>query len=97
MMGIGVRGDLSTSFLAHGWAPATPAAIVSAASMPNESVWIGRLEELGDAVVPASLPGVLVIGDVVRVRESLVARAVPATEVPASGMDAVDEVMYGRH
>jgi uroporphyrin-III C-methyltransferase/precorrin-2 dehydrogenase/sirohydrochlorin ferrochelatase len=93
MMGIGVRGELAKSFLARGWAPTTPAAIVSAASMPDEAVWTGRLEQLGDAVVPASLPGVLVIGDVVRVRASLVARA----GVPAYSRDAGDEVMYGRH
>jgi siroheme synthase len=97
MMGLGVRGELSTSLVAHGWAPTTPAAIVCAASTVDEWVWSGRLAELGGAQVPESLAGVLVIGDVVGVRASLLRHAAPVDGVRTTDADAVDEVMYGRH
>ncbi len=96
MMGLGVRGELSEKFVSHGWPPTTPAAIVCAASTPNEWVWTGELAGLGGATVPELLPGVLVVGDVVRVREVLL-----QTVAPAAGGEtysgAADEVMYGRH
>ncbi len=97
MMGLGVRAELSTSFIAHGWEPSTPAAIVCAASTSNEWVWSGQLADLGSAEVPELLPGVLVIGDVVRVRETLLRTVVPAVGAETTNTDAVDEVMYGRH
>jgi len=97
MMGLGVRAELSRSFVAHGWAPTTPAAIVCGASTPDAWIWSGQLAGLGDAVVPESLPGVLVIGDVVRVREALLGAVAPAAAADTTSADAVDEVMYGRY
>jgi hypothetical protein len=52
---------------------------------------------LGGAQVPESLAGVLVIGDVVRVREALLGHVAPAADARTTDADAVDEVMYGRH
>jgi uroporphyrin-III C-methyltransferase len=96
MMGLGVRAALAASFVARGWTPATPAAIVCAASTANEWVWTGTLEELGAVEVPATLAGVLVIGDVVRVRAALGATSAP---VPVAGASAAPahEVKYGRY
>ena len=75
MMGVGVRSGLMEHLLAHEWRQNTPAAIVCAASTPDEWTWMGTLAELGSTPVPDGLAGVLVIGDVVRVRERLAGRS----------------------
>jgi uroporphyrin-III C-methyltransferase/precorrin-2 dehydrogenase/sirohydrochlorin ferrochelatase len=85
LMGIGSRAQLARTLIARGWRAATPAAIVCGASTPDEWVWTGVVSELGDAGVPEGVAGVMVIGDVVRMRESLAGRA------------AAEEVKYGRH
>ncbi len=71
LMGVGARGDLASRLMAHGWSVDTPAAIVCAASTPDAWTWTGTLAQLGAATPPAGLAGVLVIGEVVRVREVL--------------------------
>ena len=75
MMGVGVRSGLMENLLAREWRQNTPAAIVCAASTPDEWTWTGTLAELGSTPVPDGLAGVLVIGDVVRVRERLAGRS----------------------
>jgi uroporphyrin-III C-methyltransferase len=82
MMGVAARAGIAATLLSCGWRPTLGAAIVSGASTAHEWIWTGTLEGLGDAAAPADVPGVLVIGDVVDVREALVATARP-------------EVMYG--
>ncbi len=96
MMGLGVRVELSAALVAHGWAPTTPAAIVCAASTADEWVWTGQVSDLGAADVPESLAGVLIVGDVVRVRGALRRAAAPAADADGTDADA-NEVMYGRH
>ena len=71
LMGVGSRGDLASRLMAHGWSSDTPAAIVCAASTPDAWTWTGTLARLGAATPPAGLAGVLVIGEVVRVRDVL--------------------------
>jgi len=90
MMSVGARGDLAAKLMAHGWGGETPAAIVCAASTADEWVWTGRLAEMGSVEVPAGLAGVLIVGEVVRVRAALGAARVPRGA-------AVDEVNYGGH
>jgi uroporphyrin-III C-methyltransferase / precorrin-2 dehydrogenase / sirohydrochlorin ferrochelatase len=85
LMGVGSRGELAQRLVAHGWRAETPAAIVCGASTPDEWVWTGIVSELGQVEVPAGIAGVVVIGDVVRIRESL------------AGSVAAEEVKYGRH
>ena len=75
MMGIGARAELAARLLSHGWNADAPAAIVCAASTPDEWVWTGTLSVLGAAEAPAGAAGVLVIGEVVRVRRELAAAA----------------------
>ena len=88
MMGVAVRAEIARQFMDHGWSPETRAAIICAASTVEEWVWTGSLASLGDAEPPQGIAGVLVVGEVVSVREMLaVARARPA---------ATDEVKYGR-
>ena len=97
MMGMGVRAELAASLIAHGWAPSVPAAIVCAASTADEWIWTGDIAGLGTVDVPENLPGVLVVGDVVRVRDTLRAKPVRADNETSRGAAAVDEVKYGRH
>lgn len=68
LMGLGTRARLAATLVACGWSPATPAAIILAASSPHATRWIGTVAELGSATMPAGLddaPGTLVIGAVV--------------------------------
>jgi uroporphyrin-III C-methyltransferase / precorrin-2 dehydrogenase / sirohydrochlorin ferrochelatase len=71
MMGIGARGELGAKLLAHGWNGDTPAAIVCAATTADEWTWTGRLADIGAAEAPPNLAGVLVVGDVVRLRQEI--------------------------
>ncbi len=88
LMGLNGRGEIAREFIAHGWSPDTRAAIVCGASTPDEWIWTGALAELGASEPPDGVAGVLVIGEVVSIREALAA----ASERPA----AADEVSYGR-
>lgn len=89
LMGVGARNELASRLIAHGWLPETPAAIVCGASTPDAWTWTGRLEAMGGAAAPQGAAGVLVVGEVVQVRDALN----KATARPAG---AEDEVKYGR-
>ena len=88
MMGLHRRSEIAGQFIAHGWAPETPAAIVCGASTAEEWAWTGTLDEIGSPAPPAGVAGVVVIGEVVSLGEALAA----ANAGPA----AADEVRYGR-
>ena len=72
LMGLGTRRELGSQLMAHGWSPATPAAIVCDGSTPHEWTWTGSLEQMGDVEAPQGAAGVLVVGEVVKIREALV-------------------------
>lgn len=90
MMGLAGREELVSELTGLGWPPHTPAAIVCAASTASAWQWIGRLDGLAKASPPDGQPGVLIVGDVVQVRDALSAGS-------ADVDDATDEVMYGRN
>jgi uroporphyrin-III C-methyltransferase/precorrin-2 dehydrogenase/sirohydrochlorin ferrochelatase len=71
LMGVGARRELADQLMSHGWAGETPSAVVCDASTPAVWTWTGRLDEMGAADAPEGAAGVLVIGEVVRVRETL--------------------------
>lgn len=77
MMAIGARDALAHRLIVQGWEPMTPAAIVCAASTSREWVWTGRLSDVGAAAPPEGLAGVLIVGEVVRLREVLAITARP--------------------
>ena len=85
LMGVGSRAQLAQKLVAQGWRAGTPAAIICGASTPDEWVWTGMVADLGQAEVPDGIAGVVVVGDVVRIRESLAGSITP------------EEVKYGRH
>ena len=90
MMGLAGRAAIAARLEAHGWSPELPAAIVCAAGTPDAWTWTGRLRDAAGATIPQGLPGVLVIGEVVGVREALLAASVRPEA-------ATDEVKYGRN
>jgi uroporphyrin-III C-methyltransferase/precorrin-2 dehydrogenase/sirohydrochlorin ferrochelatase len=91
MMVLMHRGELATRLIAHGWSGETRAAIVCGASTADEWTWTGRLAEVESVAPPEGIPGVVVVGEVVQVRDALV-RLKPDTTSDA----AADEVKYGR-
>jgi uroporphyrin-III C-methyltransferase/precorrin-2 dehydrogenase/sirohydrochlorin ferrochelatase len=92
LMGVGARSSLAAQLMAHGWAPETPAAVVCSASMPDEWTWTGRLDQMGAAEPPAGAAGVLVVGEVVKVREALVRATASTTRRPVATGDEVRHV-----
>jgi uroporphyrin-III C-methyltransferase len=90
MMGLAERAGIVNRLVALGWKDDVPAAIVCAASTASAWTWTGGLGAVADVDLPPGLPGVLVIGDVIQVRDALSAAS-------ASANAATDEVKYGRN
>jgi len=90
MMGLGIRETLGAALIARGWSRDLPAAVLCAVSTPEAWTWTGRLGDLAEATPPEGLPGVIVVGEVIQVRDALSAAAT------GSGA-ATDEVKYGRN
>ena len=66
LMGLRTRAELAQRLLARGWSAATPTAILVGASHQGESRWLGTLGELATAELDTELPGIIVVGDVVK-------------------------------
>jgi uroporphyrin-III C-methyltransferase/precorrin-2 dehydrogenase/sirohydrochlorin ferrochelatase len=101
MMGLAHRGELAARLIAHGWPGETRAAIVCGASTADEWTWTGRLSDVESVATPEGIPGVVVIGEVVRVRDALATYVVSGLRrtggPPEAGHDECpDEVKYGR-
>jgi uroporphyrin-III C-methyltransferase/precorrin-2 dehydrogenase/sirohydrochlorin ferrochelatase len=105
MMGLAHRGELTSRLLAHGWSGETRAAVICGASTASAWTWSGRLADLGSVVPPEGIPGVVVVGEVVQVRDTLAAYVGSGSSrtagLPDGGHDVAsereaDEVKYGR-
>lgn len=84
LMAMGQRRAIAEHMLDSGWRSTTPAAVVRGASWRESAVWIGTLADLAsdeDRDIQSDVPGLLVIGDVVNVREE--ARAALARSAAA--------------
>jgi uroporphyrin-III C-methyltransferase/precorrin-2 dehydrogenase/sirohydrochlorin ferrochelatase len=79
MMGVAVREVIARRLQEHGWTADSRAALVCGASTPDEWAWTGRLRDVAAAAPPKGVPGVMVVGEVVKVREEIAA-ATKATE-----------------
>jgi uroporphyrin-III C-methyltransferase/precorrin-2 dehydrogenase/sirohydrochlorin ferrochelatase len=84
-MGVGALDTICRGLVAHGLAPALPAALVEKATLPAQRVVEGTLATLPGLAAAAGVrpPALLIAGEVVRLRERLawftpVARAVEA-------------------
>ena len=71
MMGMAVRDVIAQRLQTHGWTGDSRAALVCGAATPDAWTWTGRLRDVGSATPPDGVPGVLVVGEVVQIREEL--------------------------
>jgi uroporphyrin-III C-methyltransferase/precorrin-2 dehydrogenase/sirohydrochlorin ferrochelatase len=74
LMGLRTRGEIAARLIARGWAGGTPAAILLGASHAEETRWIGTLDALAGAEIETELPGLIVIGEVVRLAKQIEVR-----------------------
>jgi uroporphyrin-III C-methyltransferase/precorrin-2 dehydrogenase/sirohydrochlorin ferrochelatase len=73
LMSVAQQQDIAAALVSRGWPASTPAALLFAASREDAETWTGTLASLGEGegVVDAERPGMMVVGDVVNVREQL--------------------------
>jgi uroporphyrin-III C-methyltransferase len=85
LMGLARLPEIAARLIAHGRAPETPAAVISQGTLPDERTVVALLGRLAAAVDRAGLasPAVIVVGEVVRLRERL-RPAVRAERRPAA-------------
>jgi len=72
-MGVGALEAICQGLVAHGLAPNLPAALVEKATLPEQRVIEGTLASLPEAAAAAAVkpPALLIVGEVVRLRERL--------------------------
>lgn len=70
-MGTIKAAEISSQLIAQGKAADTPAAIISQGTLPNQQVQIGTLSNLADMAQHAIRPALIVIGEVVKLRDKL--------------------------
>ena len=73
LMGLGNAASISEGLIEGGMSPDTPAAVISKGSTPDQRVETTTVSGLADTIRDKALeaPGIMVIGDVARVRERL--------------------------
>jgi uroporphyrin-III C-methyltransferase/precorrin-2 dehydrogenase/sirohydrochlorin ferrochelatase len=73
LMAVGQQRAIAGALVARGWDAATPAALLFAASRADAETWTGTIASLaeGDGVFDSERPGMIVVGDVVNVRQQL--------------------------
>ena len=75
-MGLGRLAELVTGLVGAGLEPATPSAVVSRGTLPDQEVVTARLDELADSAGGLPGPALVVVGDVVALAASLAPAAV---------------------
>lgn len=70
-MGTLKAAEISRQLINHGRAADTPVAIISHGTLSSQSVLTGRLHQLADLAQQADTPALMVIGEVVQLREQL--------------------------
>lgn len=72
-MGVGALGEICAGLTAHGLDGSTPAAVVERATLPEQRVIAGTLATLPSLAAAAEVkpPALLIVGEVVRLRERL--------------------------
>lgn len=73
LMGLSRLGEVADRLRAHGRPASTPAAAISRGTLPDERVVVAPLEEIAAAAAREGLPTpvLIVVGEVVRLREEL--------------------------
>lgn len=78
-MGIGTLPIISQQLMMHGLAPTTPAALIERATTPAERCVVGTIKTLPNIAITEAIkpPALIVIGEVVSLRETLVHGSAP--------------------
>lgn len=71
LMGVGQRQEIAQCLIAQGRDPGEPAAFIENGSTPRERTIVTTLNEIAGGRVEVSAPAVLIIGQVVTLREQL--------------------------
>jgi uroporphyrin-III C-methyltransferase len=71
LMGVGERISIATELIEVGREPSQPCAFIERGSTPQERVVISSLQAVADGLTDVNAPAVWVIGDVVKLRETL--------------------------
>jgi uroporphyrin-III C-methyltransferase len=76
-MGLGALPEIAGALMAGGLAPATPAAVIAAATCPEERVVVAELGTIAARVAAEGVrpPALIVVGAIVALREELLAMA----------------------
>jgi uroporphyrin-III C-methyltransferase / precorrin-2 dehydrogenase / sirohydrochlorin ferrochelatase len=86
LMGLRTRGEIAERMVARGWSETTPAAIVLGASHAGSTRWLGTIGTLASAEIDSELAGVIVVGAVVELAETI---ANDYAAVPAVALENV--------
>jgi uroporphyrin-III C-methyltransferase len=71
LMGVGERVSIATELIEAGREASQPCAFIERGSTPQERVVISSLQSVADGLTEVNAPAVWVIGDVVKLRETL--------------------------
>jgi uroporphyrin-III C-methyltransferase len=73
LMAVAQQREIAGALIARGWRAATPAALIFAASREDAETWTGTIQSLADGggMADGERPGMIVVGDVVGVRDQL--------------------------
>ncbi len=77
LMSVNPLKQIATALLAQGCPPTTPAAVIAEGTTPRQRVVTGTLADIADRANGLEPPAVLVVGEVVRLREALATLASP--------------------
>jgi uroporphyrinogen III methyltransferase / synthase len=71
LMGVEHLSEIISNLIAHGRASDTPAAVIEQGTTPNQFVVTGTLADISEKAHRIQPPGLLIIGEVVRLREQI--------------------------
>jgi siroheme synthase len=72
-MGLEALPAIAAGLIAHGADPATPCAVVSRGTLPDQETVIAPLAQIAEAAADMATPALLIVGDVVEVAAMLTA------------------------
>ena len=70
-MGTLKAAEIAEKLMVYGRQPSTPVAVISNGTLPNQTVRTGRLKDLGMLAAEAERPALMVIGEVVALRDEM--------------------------
>jgi uroporphyrin-III C-methyltransferase / precorrin-2 dehydrogenase / sirohydrochlorin ferrochelatase len=82
LMAVGHQREIASALIARGWRAATPSALIVSASRIEGETWTGSLASLaaGGGIDDVERPGMIVVGDVVALRDQMQWRAATGSE-----------------